>query len=404
MQRNHLLCLGRLLIVGLVLAAAPVCVAEEEPLAITHGPYLQAPGVSSMTIVWFTNKSGVAQVEYAPLASFADLAARKTVRMAVDGLVDANQTRHVVTLRGLAAGQAYGYRIQATEIKSFKPYKVIYGETVSMERMNDAPLSFVTLDPQKPRCSFSVVCDIHQDSRRLAAMLDHAAWPSTDFVALNGDMIHHLESEKQLFDSFLDVCVARFAVRTPMIYVRGNHETRGSMARQLRDYFPTPEGRYYYHFQQGPARVLVLDSGEDKPDDSEEYSGLVDFDPYRAEEAAWLKRAITEPDFQRSPYKVVLIHMPLFGGNNWYGERKNRELFLPLLNEAGIDLALSGHTHRYARIDAGQHANQFPIVIGDPQNLIRVDASPDGLNVVVQNADGSLKDEVHLPKRAKSQP
>jgi len=375
----------------------------QEPLAITHGPYLQAPSESSMTIVWFTNKNCVAQVEYAPLESFADAAARKTASMETHGLIDANQTRHVVTLRELSPGKTYGYRIQAKEIRDFKPYRVVYGDSVSMEHSGGIPLSFVTFDPRKPRCSFSVVCHVHEDSRRLATLLDHVPWDSTDFVALNGDLVHFFGSEKQIFRGFLDECVRRFAPRIPLVYVRGNHDTRGAMARQLLDYFPTTEGRYYYHFQHGPVRVLVLDSGEDKPDDNAEYSGLVDFDAYRTRQAEWLKTAVAEPEFRQSPYKVLLVHMPLVGSGG-YGADKNRELFLPLLNEAGIDFALSGHTHRYAKIPAGERQNRFPIIIGSPTDVVRVDATADGLSVAVHNADGSLKEQINLPRAARPAP
>lgn len=59
---------------------------------------------------------------------------------------------------------------------------------------------------------------------------------------------------------------------------RGNHETRGSFARQLKDYFFYPEGNYYTAFTRGPVRFVMMDSGEDKTDDNWEYSGLVSFD------------------------------------------------------------------------------------------------------------------------------
>lgn len=408
-QMNRSICSGSVLLLCLALAGASLvsplsASGNNERLAVIHGPYLQAPTASSMTIVWFTNKKCVAKVEYAPLQAFADPSVRKTARSTLDGLVDAQQTRHVITLQGLMPGEQYGYRILATEITKSQPYRTTFGEMVSMERMRDLPLSFNTLDPTKSSCSVSVVSDIHEKSSRLAAMLDHVPWESTDLLFLNGDMLNHFENEQQIFRGFLDVCVSRFATRIPLVLVRGNHETRGAMARQLRDYFPSPRDRYYYHFQQGPVRFLVLDSGEDKPDDSPEYSGLVEFEPYRTQQTEWLKKTIADPEFQQAPYKIVFTHMPLFGGNNWHGEQRNRELWLPLLNQARIDLALSGHTHQYARIDAREQENRFPIIIGDPQNVIRVDARSDGLNVIVKNADGSLKDELRLPKRGKDLP
>jgi hypothetical protein len=36
----------------------------DAPVAITHGPYLQLPANTSMTIVWHTNRPCVSRVEY----------------------------------------------------------------------------------------------------------------------------------------------------------------------------------------------------------------------------------------------------------------------------------------------------------------------------------------------------
>jgi acid phosphatase type 7 len=42
----------------------------------------------------------------------------------------------------------------------------------------------------------------------------------------------------------------------------------------------------------GATPLLFLDSGEDKPDGCEEYSGLVEFQPYLDEQIRWLEREI----------------------------------------------------------------------------------------------------------------
>ena len=41
---------------------------------------------------------------------------------------------------------------------------------------------------------------------------------------------------------------------------------------------------------------IVLDAGEDKPDDDVEYGGLADYDPYRLSQLSWLKEAVKRPD------------------------------------------------------------------------------------------------------------
>src|SRR5690625_6686979 len=62
-----------------------------------------------------------------------------------------------------------------------------------------------------------------------------------------------------------------------MMLSRVNHDVRGKDSQFLEDYLTGPDGLYHYGFRQGPLASIVLDSGEDKPDDNEEYGGLANF-------------------------------------------------------------------------------------------------------------------------------
>jgi hypothetical protein len=89
MNRKLLIILGLILIflasassnTSLVINAAleahqqsPIQAQKEEPLAITHGPYLQLPTSTSMVIVWQTNKKSVSKVEYGTNEKFGSTA------------------------------------------------------------------------------------------------------------------------------------------------------------------------------------------------------------------------------------------------------------------------------------------------------------------------------------------
>jgi hypothetical protein len=110
--------------------------------------------------------------------------------------------------------------------------------------------------------------------------------------------------EPQLYRCVVDPCVQAFARHLPLVYVRGNHDTRGSFARHLLDYFPTDTGRYYYSFNHAGVAFLVLDGGEEKGDENVEYAGLVEFEPYLRQEVQWLARQIEEPAFQKARFRV----------------------------------------------------------------------------------------------------
>ncbi len=359
---------------------------ETEKLAVIHGPYLQAVTDSSVVIMWFTNRPCVSNVEYLPI----DSNEAKTALSSHHGLIDANERMHKVALTGLTPGRVYRYRVISKEIVKFDPYSVTYGATVTA-----GPYRLKTWDPRKEEFSFSVVNDIHEKPDVLKGLLDRVPWEKTDLIVFNGDMFNYWTQEEQAFKGFLDVCVERFARETPFIFARGNHDTRGALARKLIDYFPTATGEYYFSFQHGPARFLVLDAGEDKVDSHKEYSGLVDFDAFRAKETEWLKKTVEDSAFKASRYRILLVHMPLYGVSG-YGIKQARSLWSPILNKADIDLAISAHTHRFARLDPNVPANPYPIVINAPDSLVTVDIRKDQLNVMVRKADGTVTDNMTL--------
>ncbi|MBO5269618.1 MAG: serine/threonine protein phosphatase, partial [Clostridia bacterium] len=59
--------------------------------------------------------------------------------------------------------------------------------------------------------------------------------------------------------------------RIPVVFARGNHDTRGKYAERLANHTPTDNGRSYYSVRLGKLWMLVLDCGEDKNDDHAEY-------------------------------------------------------------------------------------------------------------------------------------
>ncbi len=369
---------------------------DVEKLAVTHGPYLQALTESSATVVWFTNKTCVSRVEYAPQEAPSDSNAVRTAVASRHGLLDANAGLHKITLTGLKPGVTYKYHIISREIVKFDPYEVVYGDTLV-----EGPYRVQTWNPRKDGYSFCVVNDIHEKTDRLNSLLDMVPWETTDMMFLNGDMIDHWTRENQVFDGFLDVCVRRFARETPFVYVRGNHETRGALARGLLDLFPTPTGRYYHAFRHGPVSFLVLDCGEDKPDSNKEYSGLVDFDAYRAEQTEWLRSAVQEESFRRSRYRIVFVHMPPSATSPGYGVSQIHQLWSPILNRSRIDLMLCAHTHRFARIEPMEWANHYPILINAPDMMVHVEVSENRLGVTVRKLDGKVVEAFELKPRAR---
>jgi len=184
---------------------------------------------------------------------------------------------------------------------------------------------------------------------------------------------------------FLKSAGELFASDLPFYAVRGNHDIRGEFSYNYFDYFPNCNNNPWYSFRSGPAYFIFLDSGEDKPESDIRYFGLSVTDQMRKEEAEWLRSVVEMKEFKEAPVKIVIMHMPPMQ-NGWYGTREVNRLFMPVLNQAGIDLMLCGHTHRLSYSEKGTE-NSFPLLINS--NTSRVDLHVTGTAIEARVVDGS---------------
>lgn len=376
--------------IGLLAGVLPFAHAEEDAFAVGHGPFLQAPGANEMTITWHTNRAGVAKVQYG-----VQDPAEHSACTSIAGLIPNDATHHAVRLTGLKPGTTYRYKAIAREFKGYvTPYVVSSGPEAE-----SGAYTFTTFDPDKPSFSFLMWNDIHDASPRLEAMFRDVSWEGVDFTVLNGDMINDFVRPEQPFKGFYDACAARFAKTIPTVFVRGNHETRGPMARHLADYFPGRDGRYYWSFDHGPAHFVVLDSGEDKTDDHKEYAGLVDFTPYREEQAEWLRNDLASDAARRATFRIVLSHQPsAFGTLDHFGVQEIRRLWDPIIDEAGVQLWLSGHMHDFMqRAPHEDGGNTYYAVINPKDGTTRVDVTREALLVTVIQQGGKVLSSIRIP-------
>lgn len=364
--------------------------AQEPGLAIEHGPCLQAPGTDEMTIAWHTNRVGLSKVLYG-----TDGALEQSAVSSHAGLIPNDSTCHAIRVTGLTPGTTYRYKAVTREFRKYKtPYSVEFGDTVE-----SGTFSFTTFDPGKSAFSFLMWSDIHDEAKRLEAMFKEVSWDGVDFCVFNGDMINDFVRREQPFTGFYDASVSQFAKTLPMVFVRGNHETRGPMARRFDDYFPGRNGRYYWSFDHGPAHFIVLDSGEDKPDGNKEYAGLVDFAPYRQEQAEWLHADLDSHAARRAKFRIVLSHQPsAYGEVGDFGCQELRRLWDPIINEAGVQLWLSGHVHHFmqrAPYEDGQ--NVYHAVVNPKNGTTRVEVSAEAIQVTVVEQGGKVLTSTRIP-------
>lgn len=371
-------------------------VGAQEKLIITHGPYLQHLTETGVTIHWTTNKNAISWVELAPDDQTHFYQKERPKYYSADyGFKDVS-TVHAVRLNNLSPGTTYRYRICSQEVLSHEGTKVFYGIIAATDVYRVKPLKFTTTDQTKENnISFVMVNDIHGNNDLLENLLAKGDYQSTDFIFFNGDMVSDMQSEDQLFSGFMDTAIKLFAKEKPMYYARGNHETRGNFANAYPVYFTSPSGKLYYILRRGPVCFVVMDCGEDKPDSDIEYTGIVAFDQYRDKETAWLKEALKSTEFATAPFKVAIVHMPPFGG--WHGEEEVAAKFVPLLNEAKVDVMLCGHLHKYVHQQPGNGVN-FPVIVNSNNTVVRAEADAASFNLKIINEKGEQVDVFQLKK------
>ena len=362
-------------------------------LEITHGPYLQYLTFNEVTICWSTSKNSISWVEYFEDdgSNFYQKERKKTFD-AADGLKNISRL-HRVTVKNLNPATKYAYRIYSNEVYDDRSF----GNTVATAVYKRKPLYFTTQPIEKEHVSVVVLSDMHEKTAKVGSLLKGVEWDKTDFVLLDGDFMDSFEIESDLYEGVLDTCVEIFAKEKPLVIVRGNHETRGRKAHELKKYFYFPENKYYYTYSLGTTLFIILDSGEDKADSDIEYSGFADFDSYRSEQARWLSEVVKSEAFKKAEHKIAFMHIPPYDdnrGQEWHGGLEVRNKFVPILNQAGIDLMVCGHTHRYSFQAPKDDENNFPILVAD--NKTRFDLSIDKTGIKVTGVDMDSKEVLNM--------
>lgn len=372
----------------MMLAALTLLPAQTFAIKILHGPYLQSVGETEATIVWTTDSMSVAWVELLPNDGIEFYAQARPRYYDTHIGIKRTDRIHAVTLKGLKPGTTYRYRIYAQEVLSHQANRVIYGNVAATVVYKKAPLAFTTLDERKASTSFVVVNDIHGKSDVMARLLGNAGYKDKDLVFFNGDMLSILDKEEKIWNGFMDEAVKLFASEKPLYYVRGNHETRGQIADRFQRYVRPNDDKLYFAFRQGPVFFICLDTGEDKPDNDIEYAGITDYDNYRNEQVEWLRQIIASDEYKRAPFHVVLGHIPpRYDKEAWHGDIEVREKFIPVLNEANVDLMLCGHLHEFAYTEPNARL-KFPILTNSNVAIVSVKAEGNKLDVKVIEEDG----------------
>ena len=201
-----------------------------------------------------------------------------------------------------------------------------------------------------------VISDWHTMLDTAYAAIDYMG--EYDSVILLGDATPGVDFEQQVVRNIVQFGGEVSKGTKPVLYVRGNHETRGDYASELNSALGLDE--FYYTADIGDYSFVILDSGEDKDDSHPEYGGTTDYNTYRADMIDWLSGITPTND------KVIsLCHA-------WSISEVEQELSdkgWQELSRIGTRLMISGHYHQCRTLGSGDEReaeifSKYPDIAG----------------------------------------
>ena len=323
-------------LLGLVLVSIIILTFNLRLLSIVCHPVVYAVE-EEYQIVWTTSANATGEVEIDGVI-YSDLYA---------GSLNSETTVHKVVVPMNVLDGAGSYSIRSRQILYRGPYSGVYGGTVS------ETLDFYPVDVSDG-LNYYTLSDSHEYLRSAIAAGTYFG-EELDFLILAGDIASHLEEPGDI-ELILELAHGITCGSHPVVYARGNHETKGDVASLLHKYVGSKDEKFFYTVSLGPVFLVVLDLGEDHPDDWWEYYGTAHFDAYREEQTEFLEDTIASLSTWRASiqYRLGICHMPVNYAVMDSGAYEEEGLYLidlkrqwtDLLNDLDLDLMVSGHHHQ----------------------------------------------------------
>lgn len=319
---------------------------------LTRGPYLQQASPTQMTVRWRNTLYDSGRVRYGSTPA--------TLTEAVDeATIPRGQFDHVVTLTGLTPNTTYNYSIGSGS------------DTLAPAPADNAATFTFTTPPMTGTAVNTRVWVLgdagtagNTDPSRQASVRDafynFTGARTPNLVLQLGDNAYNSGQDSEFQKAMFDMYPTMLR-RTVFWSCLGNHET--DQATAFVDTYPYFEiytlpkaaeaggvasgTEHYYSFDYGNIHFISLDSMTanrtvDDPNTAQNEDGPM---------AAWLRNDLQS---NTATWTICFFHHPPYtkGSHNSDTEVElvqMRQNFLPILEAAGVDLTLSGHSHIYER-------------------------------------------------------
>ena len=297
---------------------------------LARGPYLQSASHDRITFWWRTSQLGNSTVRYGT--------APESLTSSVT--VSGSTKEHTVPVTGLAADTKYYYQLETDNGG--------VGNWVSPEYFFETSPSPGAKHPTR----IWVIGDSGRADRNAKnvyeAFRSYNGQDHTDVWLMLGDNAYESGTQEEYQEAVFDM-YPELLCNTPLWSTRGNHDDEGDYF----DIFDFPTGggcggvssgtEEYYSFDYGNIHFVCLDS-----DESDNYEDtLADATPGMAD---WLQ---SDLEATTADWIIAFFHHGPYtrGSHNSDGKHHNqmRENTLSILEDYGVDLILSGHSHCYER-------------------------------------------------------
>ncbi len=350
-------------------------------------PYLQNLQPRGVDVMFQTRVVAHCWVEYG-----TDTLSLKRARTLIDGQEACYDIENRIRLDSLEPGRRYYYRVCAQEILDYRAYSKTFGDTAR------TPFHTFTLPGGQTRDFTAVIFnDLHENREVMDAFAAQLRTMDYDFAVFNGDCLPEPVDREYAMRHIAEACRMVDAADHPTFFVRGNHEIRNAYSAGMHTLLGYQDGRTYGAFSWGDTRFVMLDCGEDKPDDHWVYYGLNDFTALRRDQADFLREELKGKPFRKARRRILINHIPIWMNTDKYSPCT--ALWGPILAKAPFDLDVCAHVHRYDYWPAGTDGNPFSVVRGGGPSLkeatmIVLEKRGDALTLrVVDTRGNTLREE-----------
>ena len=328
------------LLIGLVLLLVIAAVSwltialGESQIAGERAPYVQMAGSDRITLRWSTEQAGKGEVYYG-------LSPEQLLSVAPEESKPVKD--HRVNLQHLQADTRYFYRVKQ-DGEWLMPQAEWFH--TSPKTGTDVPTRIWVLgDPGIPKQTHYQVRDA---TRKWLEQNPRAARPPLDFILTTGDNAYPNGTNAQYTRGFF-APFGEFLKNVTVWPVYGNHDARRWAFYRIFDRPQLGElggvpshDKAYFSFDYAATHIVYLDT---------QHGDLSVGSPMMQ----WLEKDLLQT---HQNWTIVLFHHPPYTKGTHDSDSPHdsaarmvqaREFIVPILEEAGVDLVISGHSHDYER-------------------------------------------------------